>query len=152
MWRQSRCCSYCLARSGAVEASTSVFVIHKTSQWLVNIAWFKLSSCHSHRGLMSLLHDAIYYSLRDVSAQMSMRNRHLSSATILLVSLYQICLSPFFPVGFSLLRFHATIHYIIVFSKPLCRVKWPNHLIYSTILYIVAHYIYTGEERLIRAP
>ena len=30
-----------LVKYGAIEASASVSVIHKTSQWLVNIAWFK---------------------------------------------------------------------------------------------------------------
>ena len=41
---------------------------------------------------------------------------------ILMMSLSHLCL------GFPLLIFHATIPCIIVFSKPLCRVTWPEYL------------------------
>ena len=53
------------------------------------------------------------YPRQDVAVQMSLRNRCLSSATLLL--------SP------------ATIPCIIVFSKPLCRVTWPKYLSFCFI-------------------
>ena len=123
-----------LVKYGATEASASVSVIHKTSQWLVNIAWSKHSSCHIHRSLMSLLHDTIYIILSRTSlpkclCEIDTCPPPLSCWCHCTIYLCRPMSFSLFPVGFSLLRFHATILCIIVFSKPLCRVKWTNHLI-----------------------